>query len=241
MPDSKEFLQRTLEYLSDAIKHVLHPSFYEYTLREIGVHLGRELVGHVRPSNAATGPFQQGDYLRCLEWANRHWGWEHKGNVATKGRIGISIPNCPFGNIAKDNSHLCQVEAGILGGIAGDHLNCAKVEICRGPGTPPKDCSITIHLEQTPQVKILEGPSFPLEPARVRLAHRVSPEAKVLAQLSPRERQIVRLNWGRPFRQRNCPRIRPQCPHCGRTCRQNSRQDRSRGARHAGSSGTSIE
>lgn len=194
MADPKEFLQQTLEYLSEAMKHVLHPSFYDHMFREIGVRLGREVASHVRPSDAATRPFRQEDYLRYVEWANRHWGWEHKGDVATKGRIGISIPYyCPFGKIAKDNLHPCQIEAGILGGIAGDLFNCAKVEIFRGPGTPPKDCSITIHLEQTPQVKILEGPSFPLEPMRVKQAHGVSPEAKVMAQLSPREQQIVRL------------------------------------------------
>lgn len=193
MTGSKEFFQRTLDHLSEAMKNVLHPSFYEYTLRGIGVRLGREVVSHVRPSDATTRPFRQEDYIRCLEWANLHWGWDHKADVATKGRIEISIPQCPFGKLAEENSHLCQIEAGMLGGIAGDHLNYAKVEICRGSGTPPKNCFMTVHLERTPQTIILEGPSFPLEPTKTKQAHRASPEEKVIAQLSPREQQIVRL------------------------------------------------
>ena len=193
MPKLREFVQHILEHLSQAIGNFLHPSFYEHTLREIGVHLGREVVSHFRPSDAATRPFRQEDYLRCLDWMSRQWGWDHQVDVATKGRIEVSIPQCPFGNLAENNPHLCQIEAGMLGGIAGDHLNFAKVEICRGSGTPPKDCSITVHLERTPQTIILEGPSFPLEATKVKQAHGVSYEAKMMAQLSPREQQVVRL------------------------------------------------
>jgi DNA-binding CsgD family transcriptional regulator len=193
MEDSKEFLQRILEHLSGAMKNILHPSFYEHSLREIGVRLGQEVVSHVRPSDATTRPFRQEDYFRCLEWMKRHWGWDHEVAEATKGLIGISIPRCPFGKLPAHDPHLCQIEAGMLGGIAGDHFNYAKVEICRGAGAPPKVCSLNVHFERTPQSMIFEGPSFPLEAMKVKQAHRVSPEAKVIAQLSPREQQIVRL------------------------------------------------
>ena len=193
MEDSKEFLQRILEHLSGAMKNILHPSFYEHSLREIGVRLGQEVVRHVRLTDATTRPFRQEDYLRCLEWINRHWGWDHEVTAATKGRIGISISHCPFGQLPVHDPHLCQIEAGMLGGIAGDHFNYAKVEICRGACAPPKACSLNVHFERTPQSMMLEGPSFPLEATKVKQAHRVSPEARVIAQLSPREQQIVRL------------------------------------------------
>jgi DNA-binding CsgD family transcriptional regulator len=194
MEDSKElFLQRILEHLTGAMKNFLHPSLYEHSLREIGVRLGQEVVRSVQSSDATTQPFRQEDYLRCLKWMNRHWGWDHEVTEAQKGRIGISIPHCRFGKCAADNPHICQIEAGILGGIAGNHFGYAKVEIFRGSGVPPKACSLHVHHERTPQSIILEGPSFPLDDPKVTQSHRVSPEAKMMAQLSRREQQIVRL------------------------------------------------
>jgi DNA-binding CsgD family transcriptional regulator len=193
MDDSKAFPQRVLEGLSEAVKNIFHPSFYERTLREIGMRLGREVVSQVRQSHPAAPPFQREDYLRCLEWMKTHWGWNHDVKVETNGLVSISIPHCPFGKLAADDPHLCQIEAGMLGGIAGHHFNFAKVEICRGPDVPPKECSLTVHLERTPQSMIVEGPSFPLAPAEEKQVPTVGPEIEMFAQLTPREQQIVRL------------------------------------------------
>ncbi|MBX3332163.1 MAG: hypothetical protein KF722_17295 [Nitrospira sp.] len=193
MTDLKALAQHSLERLSEVVKNILHPSFYERTLLDVGVSLGREVVDHVRQSRATAPQLKQEDYLRCLQWMKTHGEWNHEVKVATKGLISVSIPHCPFGRLAADNPYLCQVEAGMLGGIAGDHFNYAKVEICRGPDVPPKDCSLIVHLERTPQSMIVEGPSFPLAPAGAKQAERVSPEARMVAQLSPREQQIVRL------------------------------------------------
>ena len=124
---------------------------------------------------------------------NTHWGWNHEVGVVTKGQVGISIPHCPFGQLAANDPHLCQIEAGMLGGIAGDHFGYGKVEICRGPGVPPKECSLTVHLERTPQSIIVEGPSFPLASTGEKRARRDAPAARMVAQLSPRERQVMRL------------------------------------------------
>ncbi len=193
MADSKELPQRVLECLSEAVKNILHPFLYERTLREIGVRLGREVVSHVRPSHTTSQPFDQEDYLRCLEWMKTHAGWNHEVTAETPGLVSISIPHCPFGKLAADDPHLCQIEAGMLGGIAGDQFHYAKVEICRGPDVPPKECTLTVHLERTPQSMIVEGPSFPLEPVGNKRVHTVGPEAQAFAHLSPREQQIVRL------------------------------------------------
>jgi len=193
MADSKEFAQRILERLSEAVKNILHPSLYERTLREIGVSLGRDVVRHVRPSRAVLRPFHQEDYLRCLGWMKTHWGWNHIIQAETKGLVSVSVPHCPFGKLAVEDPHLCQIEAGLLGGIAGDYFDYAKVAICRGSDVPPTDCHLTVHLERTPQSLSVEGPCFPLERAGEKWAHTVGPEATAYAQLSPREQQIVRL------------------------------------------------
>lgn len=193
MADDKNFPQRVLEHLLETVKNILHPSFYGRMFREIGIRLGHEAVSHFQRSHATAPPFQLKNYLCCLAWLKTHWGWNHEVNVATKGRVSIFIPHCPFGQFAVDEPHLCQIEAGMLGGIAGDHFGYAKVEVCRGPGMPPNGCSFTIHLERTAQSLLVEGPSFPLVPPETKQARTVSPESRVFAQLSPREQQILKL------------------------------------------------
>lgn len=193
MAGTKDFLQRVLERLFETMKCLLHPSFYGRMLCEIGVSLGREAIDQIRQSHATASSFKQEDYLRCLQWMKTHGGWNHEVKVAMKGLISISIPHCPFGKQAADNPYLCQLEAGMLGGIAGDLFGYGKVEICRKPDVPPNGCSLTVHLEQTAQSMIVEGPSFPLVPQGTKQAHTVSPEAQVLAQLSQREQQILKL------------------------------------------------
>jgi DNA-binding CsgD family transcriptional regulator len=193
MPDPKTLSQRVFEGLSTAMQTIFHPSFYEHTLSEIGVDLGREVLSNVRQSYLTAPVFHQDDYLRCLEWLKTHWGWNHDVEVATKGLLNISIPHCPFETFAVDNPHICQIEAGMLGGIAGSHFNYCKVEVCRGDGTPPKDCSLTVHLERTAQSVIIEGPTFPLTPPATKQTNTVDSETRSFSHLSPREREILRL------------------------------------------------
>jgi hypothetical protein len=90
MPDPKTLSQRVFEGLSTAMQTISHPSFYEHTLREIGVDLGREVLSNVRQSYLTAPVFHQDDYLRCLEWLKTHWGWNHDVEVATKGLLNIS-------------------------------------------------------------------------------------------------------------------------------------------------------
>lgn len=193
MADPKAFSQRALELISEAVGNILHPSFYERTLREIGVTIGREVVRHVRPSSSTTPPFNQDDYLRCLAWLKTHWGWSHDVTAARNGRVSITIPHCPFEKLSVHDPHLCQIEAGIVGGIAGDHFCYGKVEVSRGTGTPPQKCSLTVHLEQTPQSMIVEGPTFPLAYHSTKQPHTVTPGTQALNHLSPREWQILKL------------------------------------------------
>lgn len=193
MANFKDFSQRILERLSKTMEDILHPHFCERIFREIGVSLGREMVSHDQRSDTTAPPFKVQSYLHSLEQMKSRGDWNHEVKLVTKSLINISIPLCPFGKLAADNPHFCQIEAGMLGGIAGDHFGYSKVEIFRSSDVPPRGCSLNVYLEQTPQSMIVEGPSFPLASAGEKQAHRVAPNAKIVAQLSPRERQIVML------------------------------------------------
>ena len=146
MPDSKEFSQRVLERLSEAVKNILHPSFYEHTLREIGIRLGQEVVDHVRPSHATARPFRQEDYL--LFGVDEHtlggimkWG----GNERPGRDFYSALPVWKLAAMIRISVRLSRY----VGRDRRDHFGYGKVEICRGPGVPPKECSLTVHLERT--------------------------------------------------------------------------------------------
>lgn len=193
MDDVATLSEQILKRLSDAATHVLNASFYRHTLREIGVDLGREVAEHVRRSPATVPVPPQETYLRCLEWINTHWGWNLELKGKTKDAVHISVPHCPFGPLTTHSLDFCQIEAGMLGGLAGDVCNYGKVTTCQGPGTPPCDCSLTVHLRPTAQSMLIEGPTFPLVPQKVKPAHTAGHEAQMFAALSPRERELLRL------------------------------------------------
>lgn len=191
--DSEGWHLHILGRLSETMRNMLHPSLYERTLREIGVGLGRDVVEQVCRSRTVPPSSSQEDFLRCLRWLKTSLNWHHAVEEVAKDRIRVSIPHCPLGRFAAENPHLCQLEAGLLGGIAGDLFDYAKVAIDRGPEVPPTNCYLTVHLERTPESLVVEGPRYPLE-------HHMKKEPQVTLadtlnfdELSPRERQIVRL------------------------------------------------
>ncbi|MDH5194613.1 MAG: helix-turn-helix transcriptional regulator [Nitrospira sp.] len=190
MAASNELLTYILEQLAGSVKNILHPSLYERTLREIGVQLGREIAKQTERAPTAEALFRQEDYLRCLELMKKQIGWNHRITQKAENRIDLSIPQCPFGKLPAEDPHFCQLEAGLLGGIAGDHFSYAKVEICRGQGVPLKNCSLTVHLEQTPHNTTVEGATFQSVQASAKQSQTL---AHMFSQLFPREQQVIRL------------------------------------------------
>ncbi len=175
------------------MRNILHPSLYERTLREIRVGLGRDVVDQVCRSRTVQQSSNREDYLRCLTWLKTSLKWNHVVEAEAKDRIRVHVPHCPLGKLSAEDPHFCQLEAGLLGGMAGDLFDYAKVAICRGPDVPPKNCYLTIHIERTPENLVVEGPSYPLARQAEKGPTMVLAEARVFDQLSPRERQIVRL------------------------------------------------
>ena len=193
MADEKEFLAEILERFTEAVRNLLHPSLYKRTLREIGTDLGRKVAGHVDRPHTASHPFTEEDYLRCGQWMKTHWGWNHDMRVQAKGKIDVKIPLCPFGKLATDESQVCQIEAGILGGIAGDQFGYGKVVIQRGSGLPPRDCRLTVYLERTPESLTTEGPTFMAGHIGEKNGREIGADTSLVAQLTQRERQIIKL------------------------------------------------
>lgn len=187
-------LKTTLDHFTEHVKGILHPSLFEQVMQQIGVKIGRKLASKSLLSARHSGVLQQEAYSSYLGWLRSSIKWIDP--VATNklaSTINIDVPLCPFGDIPEKNPAFCHIEAGILGGVAGDHFGHAKVSICRGAGCPPANCRLTIHLEQTPDSYLAHGPSFPLENENPTHIACSSMEEGILAQLSLRERQTLKL------------------------------------------------
>ncbi len=177
----------------DSVESVLHPSLYKKTLRQIGVSIGRSASLHHGETHKTGKPYSVQDYISSIEGLKDRVGLECSATAVTEDSITLRIPVCAFGKCAADNTDICLVESGILGGIAGDYFGESKVSIHRGKGSPPQNCHAVVYLRRSEQSLAAEGTVYPEEFN--------SPSDRVpgtnhhssLALLSLRERQILRL------------------------------------------------
>ncbi len=186
MPFPEQVLARVVE----SFQNLLHPAIFERTFLEVGATLGRDVVAQASVPRTSPFPDARTDYFRCSDWMKTHWGWEHTASAGKDGQLDVHCHRCPFEHLSQHQSHICGVEIGILGGIAGELFGYGKVALQRGDSQPPRNCRFTIHTEQTPHSLAAEGLTFPLSPH----SHSGSTDAaaaRVLTQLTPRERQIV--------------------------------------------------
>nr|MBI3613306.1 helix-turn-helix transcriptional regulator [Nitrospirota bacterium] len=191
---SPEIIQGSLRQLMSAVESVLHPTLYNKMLRQVGVSLGRHASRRYQETHGSREPLsRQGDYIRCIESVTGQWGWECSAEEATAGAITFHVPACPFGGLATDVHSVCQIESGILGGIAGDHFGQSKVTVCRGQGSPPRNCRLVVYLHKSEQSVAAEGAVYPEESHPQDEQGLGTTLESGLATLSPRERQVLRL------------------------------------------------
>lgn len=194
MLNDKDFSQLALGEIAKRMQSMIHPVLYERMMREVGSDIGRQLAGKTPTPSCQSHPLTQEDYSQYREWLKSACGWvsDIAVNESTS-TIDVCVPRCPFGNLPLSNPHLCHLEAGLFGGVAGDQFGYAKTSIARGPGNPPGNCRLSIHLEQTPESLLIEGPSFPLEAVKTPRPDSRGAEERISVHLSLRERQIIKL------------------------------------------------
>lgn len=177
----------------ESVESVLHPSLYKKMLRQVGVSLGRDASRQYQESHGSSKPFSQQDYIHCIENLKEQWGWECSASEATADAITFHIPVCPFGKLATDVSTVCQIESGILGGMAGEHFGQNKVTVHRGRGSPPTGCRIVVYPRRSQQSVAAEGTVYPEDFNASDGQVQETKHAPSLAALSQRERQVLRL------------------------------------------------
>ncbi|TAJ30971.1 MAG: response regulator transcription factor [Nitrospirae bacterium] len=190
---SPELVQGSLRQFMISVESVLHPTLYNKMLRQVGVSLGRHISHQYQETHGSHEPLSRQDYIRCIEGVTGQWGWECSAEESTAGAITFNIPACPFGGLATDVHSVCQIESGILGGIAGDHFGQSKVTVHRGQGSPPKNCRLVVYPHRSEQSVAAEGTVYPEESHRQDEQGLGTTLESDLAMLSPRERQVLRL------------------------------------------------
>nr|MBI3614081.1 helix-turn-helix transcriptional regulator [Nitrospirota bacterium] len=177
----------------DSVEGVLHPTLYKKTLRQIGVSIGRGASLHHLETHKTGKPYSAQDYISCIEGLKERVGLECSAAGTTADSITFRIPVCAFGQCAADNTDICLVESGILGGIAEDYFGESKVSIHRGKDSPPQNCHAVVYIRRSEQSVAAEGAVYP-ENLNAPI-DRVSgtKHHSSLALLSLRERQILRL------------------------------------------------
>lgn len=188
----KPFCEEALLRFVEAIKTLLHPSLYERTFQEVGVSLGRAVVSQMPPVKDATSSLLN-HYLHYGEWMRTHWGWNQTMSVGPGHQVEVHCALCPFDKLAKEDSLICQVEAAILGELAGELFGYGKVVIQRDQNYPPRHCRFVVHTERTPQSLAAEGLTFLSKHNGEKRKSDDAAATRVLAQLTPRERQIIAL------------------------------------------------
>lgn len=165
----------------------------ELIQRQVGASLGRQVSRRYQEARGLAKPFTPQDYIHCIESMKEPWGWDCSVDEAAADAITFHIPVCPFGKLAADAHGVCQIESGILGGIAGDLFGQSKVTVHRGQGAPPRDCRIVVYPLRSERSVAAEGIVYPEESgARGERSPDVKHDSS-LARLSQRERQILRL------------------------------------------------
>ncbi|MDP3091973.1 MAG: LuxR C-terminal-related transcriptional regulator [Nitrospira sp.] len=189
----KPFSEEVLERFAETIKALLHPSVYERTLQEIGASLARAVTSQVPRSPNTASSSALTDYLRFGEWMKALWGWDHTMTKGTEHRIEVHCHTCPFETLAKEDSLICRIEASLLGELARESFGYGKVAVYRGAGHPPRDCRFTVYAERTADNLAAEGLTFVSTQNGDKRKADTTAAARVLTQLTPRERQLVAL------------------------------------------------
>lgn len=184
-----DLLQRSLGQILLSVEAIIHPSLYERVLRQAGVRLGQEVGGQAAGQAASATE----TYVRCLEGLRDQWGWQCRTERATDDAITFQVARCPFGALAAETRAFCQIESGLIGGLAGEVFGTSKVVMEPGAGSPPQNCRITVYHKKSEASISAEGRMYPEEADALSDSLQASRRQSLLGSLSHREGQVLRL------------------------------------------------
>lgn len=208
----RDLLQAVIASLGGTIGPLLLPSMMPHLLHGIGRELGRRFCGPVETAQTAgrsagheADPGSTDDqFLDGLHRLEAQWGCRHQIVRRSPDRIELAILDCPVESQGNQPLHLCWLYAGMLGEVAGNRLEYAKVSVLPGTWTGPlgdasaaaasdEACRLTLYLQKTAESAAADGTTYPQARQTIE---RLPPRARTglpLDRLSDREWQVLRL------------------------------------------------
>lgn len=185
-PRQDAVLRGLMDYLNSAV----HPNHVLSGLQEIG----HRLAGNVllrRQAKKSSGRNSAVALHHFLDLVTES-GWESKIKSHTQDQLELTTPVCPFGEHAAENSNYCTLHTAMVGEIAQRQFGYAKVLAERGPGTPPRNCSVRVHIVQNKTSRAAVGIEYLPTRSHSTTVPRSLPE-NIANKLSAREIETLRL------------------------------------------------
>lgn len=170
-----------------------HPSVARQMLHQMGENLIETSLRRRQLSKGSSAIFRRIAPSRGFLDLMSECGWETQLIQEANTHIDYIFPICPFGNYAVRTNDLCTLHASACGQLAVSQFGYAKINLQKGTGSPPENCSLRIFHRPSPESEASGGHIFP------PLNHNsVSAVAKArdtfrAANLTPRELEILLL------------------------------------------------
>lgn len=189
----QELLRASLEGLMDWIVSFAHPLVTQQMLRQLGASLAQRSHARIQLTQGRT-KIQLRKKSSGLLFQNlmQECGWETRLIQESKHHMDLALPICPFGSQAAGSQNFCVLHLAVSGEAAVYQFGYAKISLQRGPGTPPRDCSMRVYTVRSEESLAADGVEYTSDPDQNSVPTVMMHDGSV-ARLSPRECDVLRL------------------------------------------------
>jgi hypothetical protein len=151
------------------------PQAAQAAINQVGADVGRQLEAEFRIARALVGRLTPEELADCLVRVKRAIGEEFQITEASQARLVLTSSRCPFGDTIRRVPSLCQMMAGVLGGIATRNGPASRRRSCWRSGSPSAIPPAGSWSGSTPtRPRRRPAPYVSLRPASTRPARRAA-------------------------------------------------------------------
>jgi predicted ArsR family transcriptional regulator len=105
------------------------PQAAQAAINQVGADVGRQLEAEFRIARALVDRLTPQELADCLVRVERAIGEEFQIAEASQTRLVLTSSRCPFGDTVRREPSLCQMMAGVIGGIATRNVPCGEAAV----------------------------------------------------------------------------------------------------------------
>ncbi|MCW3489115.1 two-component system sensor histidine kinase NtrB [Dethiobacter alkaliphilus] len=155
-----------LQFFGDFVllNEILTGSQTKQCLQKIGIKYGMQIEDQFRSEQENQKELSVEQYAQLVTDFFSSLGGEYKVSSCDREKVIFTCRKCPFGHMVLKTPALCEVSAGVLGGMAARNFSYSKVSPQRSVAHKSCDCTITVYIKETQDAAEAEGTFFPNEP-----------------------------------------------------------------------------